>query len=61
MTSTTRTELAAQAYIYGFPLVFNLDQVHRYVHLVPLANARWASGTWPGALTVDFSEPLAKA
>ncbi|MBB6418732.1 proline/glycine betaine ABC transporter permease [Streptomyces sp. AK010] len=45
---------------------------HRAVHkllllalaaaiLVPLANARWASGTWPSALTVDFSEPLAKA
>ncbi|NEE13270.1 ABC transporter permease subunit [Streptomyces sp. SID7499] len=44
---------------------------HRAVHkllllalaaaiLVPLANARWASGTWPSALTVDFSEPLAK-
>ncbi|KAB2583480.1 hypothetical protein BS297_20465, partial [Rhodococcus erythropolis] len=32
MTDTTRTELAAQAYIYGFPLVFNLDQVNRYVH-----------------------------
>ncbi|MEV4785787.1 ABC transporter permease subunit [Streptomyces tuirus] len=29
--------------------------------LVPLANARWASGTWPSALTLDFSEPLAKA
>ncbi|MYS89348.1 MULTISPECIES: ABC transporter permease [Streptomyces] len=29
--------------------------------LVPLASARWASGSWPGALTVDFSEPLAKA
>ena len=24
-------ELAAKAYIYGFPIVFNLDQVHRYV------------------------------
>ncbi|BCL22533.1 ABC transporter permease [Streptomyces tuirus] len=45
---------------------------HRVVHkllllalaaaiLVPLANARWASGTWPSALTLDFSEPLAKA
>ncbi|MER5212281.1 ABC transporter permease subunit [Streptomyces sp. NPDC002838] len=44
---------------------------HRAVHkllliavaaaiLVPLANARWASGSWPGALTVDVSEPLAK-
>ncbi|EFL34384.1 glycine betaine ABC transport system integral membrane protein [Streptomyces viridochromogenes DSM 40736] len=29
--------------------------------LVPLANARWASGTWPSALTLDFSAPLAKA
>ncbi|MCK8435261.1 ABC transporter permease subunit [Streptomyces sp. D2-8] len=28
--------------------------------LVPLAIARWSSGTWPSALTVDFSEPLAK-
>ncbi|TXS53020.1 ABC transporter permease subunit [Streptomyces sp. uw30] len=28
--------------------------------LVPLANARWASGSWPGALTVDLSEPLTK-
>ncbi|MGA5894086.1 ABC transporter permease [Streptomyces venetus] len=29
--------------------------------LVPLAAARWASGTWPSALTVDFSAPLEKA
>lgn len=29
--------------------------------LVPLANARWASGTWPAALTVDFSDQLTKA
>ncbi|MEU9656942.1 ABC transporter permease [Streptomyces chartreusis] len=28
--------------------------------LVPLANARWASGSWPGALTVDVSGPLTK-
>ncbi|RSM87183.1 glycine/betaine ABC transporter permease [Streptomyces sp. WAC 01325] len=28
--------------------------------LVPLANARWASGAWPGALTVDVSGPLTK-
>ncbi|PPS78025.1 MULTISPECIES: ABC transporter permease [Streptomyces] len=45
---------------------------HRAVHkllllavaaaiLVPLANARWASGSWPSALTLDFSQPLAKA
>ncbi|MGQ4386388.1 ABC transporter permease [Streptomyces sp. SAS_270] len=29
--------------------------------LVPLANARWASGSWPHALTVDLSEPLGRA
>ncbi|MDL5203370.1 ABC transporter permease subunit [Streptomyces sp. ALI-76-A] len=28
--------------------------------LVPLANARWASGSWPGALTVDLTEPLSR-
>ncbi|MGW3495117.1 ABC transporter permease [Streptomyces sp. NPDC001020] len=28
--------------------------------LVPLANARWASGSWPHALTVDLSGPLAR-
>lgn len=27
---------------------------------MPLANARWASGSWPGALTVDLTEPLTK-
>ncbi|MCL6674398.1 ABC transporter permease [Streptomyces panaciradicis] len=42
---------------------------HRAVHkllllalaaavLVPLADARWASGSWPAALTVDLSKPL---
>ncbi|WP_394431231.1 ABC transporter permease [Streptomyces sp. SGAir0957] len=29
--------------------------------LAPLVNARWSSGTWPDALTVDVSEPLGKA
>ncbi|MFG2195208.1 ABC transporter permease [Streptomyces sp. NPDC048639] len=29
--------------------------------LVPFANAQWSSGTWPGALTVDVSEPLGTA
>jgi glycine betaine/proline transport system permease protein len=28
--------------------------------LVPLADARWGSGSWPAALTVDVSEPLTK-
>ncbi|MFF4763607.1 ABC transporter permease [Streptomyces sp. NPDC001292] len=29
--------------------------------LVPLAHSRWASGTWPHALTVDLSGPLGSA
>ncbi|GAA2327240.1 ABC transporter permease subunit [Streptomyces kunmingensis] len=29
--------------------------------IAPILNARWASGSWPGALTVDLTEPLAKA
>ncbi|MBG0853034.1 ABC transporter permease subunit [Streptomyces spinoverrucosus] len=29
--------------------------------LVPLANARWASGSWPEALTVDLTQPLTGA
>ncbi|MEV5235430.1 ABC transporter permease subunit [Streptomyces pseudogriseolus] len=29
--------------------------------LVPFAAARWGSGAWPGALTVDLSEPLGTA
>ncbi|TLS44504.1 ABC transporter permease subunit [Streptomyces montanus] len=28
--------------------------------LIPVVNARWASGTWPHALTVDVSDPLSK-
>ncbi|AZS85516.1 ABC transporter permease subunit [Streptomyces griseoviridis] len=28
--------------------------------LVPLANARWASGSWPDALTVDLTAPLTR-
>ncbi|MER6286320.1 ABC transporter permease [Streptomyces sviceus] len=45
---------------------------HRAVHklllialaaavLVPLANAHWASGSWPAALTVDLTKPLSGA
>ncbi|MEU7044335.1 ABC transporter permease subunit [Streptomyces varsoviensis] len=29
--------------------------------LVPIVNAKWASGSWPHALTVDASGPLGKA
>jgi glycine betaine/proline transport system permease protein len=28
--------------------------------IVPVLNARWASGTWPHALTVDLTNPLGK-
>ncbi|MFF8193684.1 ABC transporter permease [Streptomyces bobili] len=28
--------------------------------LVPLAHARWHSGTWPAALTVDLTDPLTR-
>ncbi|MEU4874907.1 ABC transporter permease subunit [Streptomyces sp. NPDC021608] len=28
--------------------------------LVPLANAQWASGSWPAALTVDLTQPLGR-
>ncbi|MEW2569596.1 ABC transporter permease subunit [Streptomyces sp. NPDC047070] len=28
---------------------------------VPLADSRWASGSWPAALTVDLTEPLGRA
>jgi hypothetical protein len=31
MTALDLDELAARAWVYGFPLVFNLDQVARYV------------------------------
>lgn len=27
---------------------------------VPIVSAKWASGAWPGALTVDLTEPLGK-
>ena len=30
-TSDDSAEITTQAYLYGFPLVFNLDQVDRYV------------------------------
>ncbi|MEV7883275.1 ABC transporter permease [Streptomyces sp. NPDC002817] len=50
------------------PAVFRHRAVHKLVLLaavaailVPLANARWASGTWPDALTVDLSDPLTRA
>ncbi|MCQ4212532.1 ABC transporter permease [Streptomyces longispororuber] len=29
--------------------------------IIPLVDAKWSSGTWPHALTVDLTEPLGKA
>ena len=52
MTDTSRTELAAQGYIYGFPLVFNLDQVHRYVHNGVGANPAAPFNTFSHARTL---------
>lgn len=45
-------ELAAHAYLYGFPLVFNLDQVHRYVHEGVGANPAAPFNTFSHARTL---------
>ncbi|AZQ36912.1 ABC transporter permease subunit [Streptomyces cyaneochromogenes] len=58
----TVTASAPQATLPGFlkrPVVRKLVLLALVAAiLVPLANARWASGTWPDALTVDVSGPL---
>ncbi|GAA4068259.1 ABC transporter permease [Streptomyces shaanxiensis] len=58
----TVTASAPQATLPGFlkrPVVRKLLLLALVAAiLVPLANARWASGTWPDALTVDVSQPL---
>ncbi|MCL8011728.1 proline/glycine betaine ABC transporter permease [Streptomyces sp. AS02] len=58
----TVTASAPQATLPGFlkrPVVRKLLLLALVAAiLVPLADARWASGTWPGALTVDVSGPL---
>lgn len=46
------TELATQAYVYGFPLVFNLDQVQRYVHEGVGANPAAPFNTFSHARTM---------
>lgn len=45
-------ELASRAYIYGFPLVFNLDQMHRYVTEGVGANPAAAFNTFSHARTL---------
>lgn len=61
----TVTAAAPQATLPGFlrrPVVRKLLLLALVAAiLVPLANARWASGTWPHTLTVDVSEPLTNA
>ncbi|APE33167.1 hypothetical protein BOX37_03395 [Nocardia mangyaensis] len=52
MTSDQARETAARAYIYGFPLVFNLDQVHRYVREGVGANPAAAFNTFSHARTL---------
>ncbi|GAA3966938.1 DUF1254 domain-containing protein [Gordonia caeni] len=46
------TELATQAYVYGFPLVFNLNQVQRYVHEGVGANPAAPFNTFSHARTM---------
>ncbi|TLG06352.1 DUF1254 domain-containing protein [Nocardia cyriacigeorgica] len=52
MTSEALPELAARAYIYGFPLVFNLEQVDRYVREGVGANPAAAFNTFSHARTL---------
>ncbi|MFB7738392.1 ABC transporter permease [Streptomyces sp. NPDC056112] len=60
--------IGAPAFRAGLPGVLKRPAGHKLlvlaalaVVLVPLAHARWASGTWPHALTVDLSGPLGSA
>ncbi|MEV0950480.1 DUF1254 domain-containing protein [Promicromonospora sp. NPDC050249] len=55
-TIETSPELVAQAYLYGFPLVFNLDQVNRYVHEGIGANPAAAFNTFSHARTLAGPE-----
>lgn len=52
MAQKTTAELAATAYMYGFPLVFNLDQVGRYVHEGVGANPAAPYNTFSHARTL---------
>ncbi|WP_225078996.1 proline/glycine betaine ABC transporter permease [Streptomyces sp. CoT10] len=60
--------IGAPAFRAGLPGVLKRPAGHKLLVLaalaavlVPLAHARWASGTWPHALTVDLSGPLGSA
>ncbi|MFF7971737.1 ABC transporter permease subunit [Streptomyces sp. NPDC007905] len=52
----------------GLPGILRRPATHKLLALavvaavlVPLVNSRWGSGSWPHALTVDLSKPLASA
>jgi hypothetical protein len=51
-TIETSPELVTQAYLYGFPLVFNLDQVTRYVYEGVGANRAAPFNTFSHARTL---------
>ncbi|MFI1292434.1 ABC transporter permease [Streptomyces sp. NPDC020792] len=60
--------IGAPALRAGLPGVLKRPAGHKFLVLavlaavlVPLAHSRWASGTWPHALTVDLSGPLGSA
>lgn len=55
-TIETSPELVTQAYLYGFPLVFNFDQVSRYVHEGIGANPAAAFNTFSHARTLAGPE-----
>lgn len=68
MTALDLDELAARAWVYGFPLVFNLDQVARYVttgigakpgHDVQRVQSRRSSGDGGGYVRVDQQRNVA--
>ncbi|MER5375741.1 ABC transporter permease subunit [Streptomyces sp. NPDC002553] len=57
--------VTAPAFRPGVPAFLKHRAVHKLLALavaaailVPLADARWASGSWPQALTVDLTKPL---
>ena len=54
--SHDESELVTQAYVYGFPLVFNLDQVTRYVTEGVGANPAAAFNTFSHARTLAGPE-----
>lgn len=52
MTSEALPEIAARAYVYGFPLVFNPEQVDRYTREGIGANPAAAFNTFSHARTL---------